>query len=305
MIGRVEDDFQRVMLWQTLWDNVRYAQIPVTDYLDAVFASAAAEDDINNVDQIYAFVSSAISYLRDMQDKGAAVLADYRPKAEAITWANIERTRGDLQTMYLDRYLAFASSPAAMDRLAGLLTGTANIPGRELDQDRRWTVLRILSAEGDLRTQQLLAAEKERDPTDAGQRGALRVESAWPDIDVKRAVIADIVNKHSENSYALQRTAMGSLFPTGQKALHEQLADDILAQILENEREADPKYYSRAAGFAAYLAPANCTEASVERLRQAVADHANSRPSIKDTLMEKLEDDELCVARAKLLGTKQ
>ena len=301
MIGRVEDGFQRVMFWQTLWDNARYAQIPVTDYLDAVFASAAEEDDINNVDQVYAFVGSAISYLRAMHGPGAAALAEYRPRAEAITWANVERTRGDLQSMYLDRYLAFASSPPALDRLADLLTGKAGIPGRELDQDRRWTVLGILSAEGHPLTQELLAAEKRRDPTDRGLRGALAVESAWPDVEVKKAVIADVVDRHSGNSYALQRTAMRVLFPVSQKALHEEFADEILAQILENEREADPAYYSRATGFASYLTPANCSEASVERLRKAAEAHAGSRPSIRDTLMDKLEDDELCMARAGLL----
>jgi aminopeptidase N len=133
MIGRVDDSFQRVMFWQTLWDNVRFAQIPVTDYLDAVFASAANEDDINNVDQVYYFVASAINYLRDMQDPGADALAAYRPRAEAITWENVERTRGDLQTMYLDRYLAFASSDVTLARYVDILGGKIGVEGRELD----------------------------------------------------------------------------------------------------------------------------------------------------------------------------
>ncbi|MDH3429954.1 MAG: aminopeptidase N, partial [Gammaproteobacteria bacterium] len=148
MIGRIDDDFQRVMFWQTLWDNVRFAQIPVTDYLDAAFASAAHEDDINNVDQVYAFVATAVNYLRDMQDRGSELLAVYRPKAETITWKNVERTRGDLQTMYLDRYLAFASSNAALDMYVHILEGKTGIENREIDQDRRWTMLRTLSAEG-------------------------------------------------------------------------------------------------------------------------------------------------------------
>jgi len=301
MIGRVADDFQRVMFWQTLWDNVRYAQIPVTDYLDAVFASAADEDDVDNVDQIYAFVGTAIDYLRSMHEPGSRLLADYRPRAEAITWANVERTRGDLQAMYLDRYLEFASSPTALERLANLLTGKAEIPGRELDQDRRWDMLRVLSAEGDPRTSKLLQIEKERDPSNHGRRAAVGVESAWPDVDVKRAVIADVVNRNSENSYALQRIAMNYLFPTGQQALHEALADEIFEQILANEREADPAYYARAAGFASYLTPATCTEASVARLREAAELHSNSRPAIRDTMRDELEDDELCLARAKLV----
>jgi aminopeptidase N len=301
MIGRIEDSFQRVMFWQTLWDNVRFAQIPVTDYLDAVFASASAEVDINNVDQVYAFVGSAIDYLRHMQEQGAAAVAKYRPLAESITWANIERTGGDLQTMYLDRYLAFASSDAALEKYVRLLTGNTEIPGRDLDQDRRWSILRMLSAEGHDQVDALLASEESRDPSDNGRRWVLRIEAARPDMAAKRAVLADLMNKESDNTYASQRLAMSSLFPTGQEQLHEVFADAILQQILDDEADPDPQYYLRARGFATYLVPTNCTEASVKRLESAVAAHANSRSSIREILIEKQEDDELCVRRAALI----
>jgi aminopeptidase N len=301
MIGRIEDSFQRVMFWQTLWDNVRFAQIPVTDYLDAVFSAAATEDDINNVDQIYAFVGSAITYLRDMRDKGAATLVSYRPRAESITWANVQRTRGDLQTMYLDRYLAFASSDEALDRHVALLQEEIDIPGRVLDQDRRWSLLRGLSAEGHDRVDDLLAVEKQRDPSADGQRWAIRVEAAKPDIDVKRNVIADAANKESDTPYAMQRLSLRGLFPPGQEHLHEMFAGEILQTILSNEQDPDPGYYMRARGFASYLIPNLCTEASVARLAAAVGTHERSRASIRDYLIERHEDDALCVARAELL----
>jgi aminopeptidase N len=301
MIGRIEDSFQRVMLWQTLWDNVRFAQIPLTDYLDAVFLAAASEDDINNVDQIYAFVGSAINYLLDMQDKGAEALANYRPQAESVTWANVLRTRGDLQTMYLDRYLSFASSEEALERHVALLQEDVDIPGRELDQDRRWRLLLALSAYGHDRVNELLAAEIQRDPSADGQRWAIRVDAARPDIEIKRRLIADVANRESDNPYAIQRLSMQVLFPPGQKRLHEAFAEEILDTILSNEKSPDPGYYMRARGFAAYLIPTNCTEASVARLAAAVAVHQNSRASIRDYMIEKYEDDSLCVARAALL----
>ena len=301
LIGRVDNPFQRAMFWQTLWDNVRYAQIPVTDFLDVVFAAAAEEDDLNTANQVYRSTANAIRYLRSMQAAGAAALQEYRPRAEAMTWANVERTRGDLQTLYLDRYLSFVSSEEGLERLVGLLTGDIKIPGRELDQDRRWMMLQVLSAEGHARVDELLAIERKRDPTDNGRRGALAVESARPDIDVKRAIIADVLNVESENSFALQRIAMRSMFPPGQEQLHEALAEEILAQILENETEANPAYYARARGFAAYLIPTSCTPASVERLEHAVAAHENSRTSIKHYIVERYEDDALCVKRAALL----
>jgi hypothetical protein len=99
----------------------------------------------------------------------------------------------------------------------------------------------------------------------------------------------------------MQRLAMSALFPPGQEHLHAALAGEILEQILQHEKEADPAYYPRARGFAAYLMPANCTRASVARLKSAVAAHKGSRASIKDYVIEKYEDDALCVKRAALL----
>ncbi len=304
MIGRIDDSFQRVMFWQTLWDNARFAQIPVTDYLDAVFASAATEDDIDNVDQVYAFVGSAINALRAMGAPGAAAFARYRARAEAVTWANVERTRGDLQTMYLDRYLAFASSPDAQARFVALLEGPATIPGRDFDQDRRWAALRILSGEGHPQTRALLAAEQARDPSDDGRRHLLAAEAAWPDLEVKRRFIADVADRESGTPYALQRIAMRTLFPPGQKALREALANEILEIIAANEEDPDPAYYSRAVAFAAYLAPTACTRESIARLEAAVAAHAASRIAIRDYLTKRWEDDVLCVQRAELLAVQ-
>ncbi len=301
LIGRIDDSFQRVMFWQTMWDNVRFAQIPVTDYLDAVLASAASEDDLNNVDQIYAFVGQAINDLREMQVKGADALEKYLPEIEAVTWANIERTRDDLQTMYLDRYLAFVSANEGLEKLAGILDGDIEIPGRAVDQDRRWKMLQVLSEEGHERVNELLAIEKQRDPSDDGRRKELAVEAARPDIDVKRAIIADVMNVESANAYALQRLSMQAMFPPGQEHLQEALAIEILAQILENEKDPDPAFAARAAGFARYLTPTNCTAASVDRLESAVAAHASSRASVRRTIIEKYEDDVLCVQRAALL----
>ncbi len=302
MIGRIDDSFQRAMFWQSLWDSVRFAEIPVTDYLDAVFASAAEEDDIQNADQVYAFVGTSIAYLIDMQEQGASALAAYRPRAEALAWANVVRTRGDLQTMYLDRYLGFASSPEALEHLVGLLDGSVTIPDRELDQDRRWAILVRLSAAGHARSSELFNAERLRDPSDGGRRAAIRVEAAMPDADVKRRFLADITDKRSATPLALQRLAMGSLFPRGQEALHEAFADEILEHIAVSEQEADPAYYRRARTFAAYLIPTTCTAAGVARLEAAIDAHENSRKAIREYLIERHEDTALCMRRAALLA---
>ena len=301
MIGNVGDAFQRVMFWQTMWENVRYGQMLMTDYLDAVFESAAMEDDIHNVDQVYAYVGSAINDLRKMPNSLQGTFESYRSKAEAVTWANVLRTRGDLQTMYLDRYLAFASSAAAQQGLVDILQGAFAIPGRELGQDRRWKMLQILSAEGHPLTDELLTAEKMRDPSDDGQRAALQVYAAQPDPTVKRAIYDDAVDPESENSLMRQSLGLRALFPSGQKHLYETFADEILAQLVENEKNPDPAFQMRAKTFARYLVPSGCTPAAVERLETAIDTHDDSSESLRRLLVSRHEDSGLCVKRAALL----
>ena len=101
--------------------------------------------------------------------------------------------------------------------------------------------------------------------------------------------------------YALQRIAMAAAFPAGQGQLREELAEEILARIVQHEKEADPTFYQRARGFALYLAPHNCTAASVERLANLLVDFDDARPSMLRAMTEKHEDDALCVERAALL----
>jgi aminopeptidase N len=302
MIARVEDSFQRSMFWQSLRDNVRYAQISITDFLDIVFASVSEDDDIDTVYQLYGYVVDAIGYLRTMGESQSAVLDLYRSQAESLVWANAQRTHDDLQTLYFDRYLGVASSQPELERFVALLEDELEIPGYELNQEERWWMLYILSAGGHERTDELLAKRKARGLSGEDHEWVVWVESAWPSIAVKRRIIDDWMNPESETTFAMQQQALASMFPTGQQALREVFADEVFAQILENEKNLDPAFFDRARSYAARLIPMNCTPESVDRLERAIADHANSRDAIKNTLIQRYEDDSLCVQRAALLN---
>ena len=58
---------------------------------------------------------------------------------------------------------------------------TVPIDGFRLDQDMRWSIL-VMAASHDLDgTEHRLEAEAVRDPSDRGERAALRAGAAWPD----------------------------------------------------------------------------------------------------------------------------
>ena len=154
---------------------------------------------------------------------------------------------------------------------------------------------------GHERTDELLAKRTARGLSGEDHEWVVWVESAWPSIAVKRRIIDDWMNPESETTFAMQQQALVSMFPPGQQALHEVFADEILSQILENEKNLNPAFFDRARSFAAILTPMSCTPESVDRLKRAISDHANSRDAIRNTLIRRHEDDSLCVQRAALL----
>ena len=79
-----------------------------------------------------------------------------------------------------------AAAPDQLDLLAGLLDGSAEVPGLAVDTELRWALLERLAATGRAGDKQI-DAELERDATDAGRRHAAAVRAAVPDAAHKEA----------------------------------------------------------------------------------------------------------------------
>jgi aminopeptidase N len=79
-----------------------------------------------------------------------------------------------------------AITPGQLSLLAGLLDGSAEIPGLTVDTELRWTLLGRLAATGRTGAPQI-DAELELDATDAGRRHAAACRAALPDAAHKAA----------------------------------------------------------------------------------------------------------------------
>ena len=79
-----------------------------------------------------------------------------------------------------------AVTPAQLDLLAGMLDGSAVIPGLAVDTELRWALLRRLATMGRAGDAEI-DAELERDNTDAGRRQAAACRAAIPDAAHKEA----------------------------------------------------------------------------------------------------------------------
>ena len=105
----------------------------------------------------------------------------------AAAWDGLARaTDPELALVWLRQAVGSARAPQDLARLVRLADGQETPPQVALDQTLRWDLLTRLSAHAYPGVPERLAAERARDPSDAGRKSALGVEAAAPDVEVKR-----------------------------------------------------------------------------------------------------------------------
>jgi len=131
-----------------------------------------------------------------------------------------------------DQYVASTTSAHGIERLAAVLEGGEALPDQmELDQDRRWDVVQVLSAFGHPEADGLIAAERARDTTDQGRLAALTAEASRPDRATKIAWVEVLLGGDTTLNLADLRAATQALFPDHQHELHMEFSEVILSEL--------------------------------------------------------------------------
>ena len=204
----------RAMLWRGLWDAVRDARLPLSQFADILVANAGAERDTVVLQEVLDLMVSARAYFYLFGDQATSSAGDYGRKFEELAWSGLtsESRDRDSRTIWLDHFIQLAHSPEALSRLASLLGTGEPVPGLTLDQDRRWAVLRQLSAQGYGSAADLAAKEAARDTSGAGHQAYIAVQAARPDPREKQKWL-DRFNHGSKLVFADLRVAIRTLLP--------------------------------------------------------------------------------------------
>ena len=186
----VYDDFLRALLWGSLWESVREAEMAPADFVELAIKQAPAETD----DVMLAFVlaRAQTAFTRYLSGAQAAALA---PRLERLLRERMlhAATPGQRIT-YFRTYREVATTPAALDDLGDILAGKLQVPGMTLRPRDRFDIIRALAAAGDDRAPSLLLEESKADRTDDGRRYAYAAGAAQPAREVKDLYWNDYVN---------------------------------------------------------------------------------------------------------------
>jgi aminopeptidase N len=151
------------------------------DYLALVLAGIDQEDDIGVLQSLTRQLHRALEIYADPAWAPAG-RASFAAKAYAALRA--AEPGSDLQLAWTHALLSMMSSTEHVEFARGLLDGTETVEGLAIDDELRWSIVQTLSALGAI-DEEGIEAERERDPSAAGQRAAATARALRPSAEAK------------------------------------------------------------------------------------------------------------------------
>ncbi len=216
----IEDPLLRQLLWSALWDMVRDQQLKSTDFITLACEKVHHETDLELVEAIIARCQGALArYVPD--DRRREMFHRFFTAA----WQALRTAPpGDAQIIWARALIAAAQPGEDLDLVIALADGRESVPGLSVDQEMRWEIVAKCMAYAVPDARERLAAERQRDPSDRGQRAALRAEVSAPDPAVKAAAWERF---HGEGYGSLYLTA------AAMSGFHWYAQRDLLAPYVE------------------------------------------------------------------------
>jgi aminopeptidase N len=174
-LGGLTDPLLRQQVWSSLWEMVRDRQLSSFAHLDLIADHLPGEESLPIIQMVTATAATAITRFvpEDAIDSAAS-------RFVAVAEDAIGRTLpGDRRVLWARALIGNAFTSGDAGRAARLVDDPPE--GLTVDQDMRWAVAVRWAALGIDGAEDRLAAERERDPSDRGDRAVVAAEAARPD----------------------------------------------------------------------------------------------------------------------------
>jgi aminopeptidase N len=192
-LGHVSDVFERTLLWGSLWDSVREAQLAPREFLELGLRLLPAETDEALAQSLIAHLTTGLHRYISKD-----VRAQIVPRAETLAMDRMLQSESqDFRIIWFRGLRAIAESPRGRGAMKDLLSGKVTIPGVELRPLDRWTMVTSLIAQNDPGASAFLAAEQKRDSTGDGLKYAYVAQAARPDGVTKQQYFNDYLHDAS------------------------------------------------------------------------------------------------------------
>ena len=181
-LGSMNDVFQRTLLWGSLWDSVREAEMDPREYIELALRNLPAEKDESLAQSIIGRTITALHRYVSLETR-----AQLAPKMEALAADQmLQSPSQDMRITWFRALRGVAETEKARGQLKDMLSGKLTVPGVELRPLDRWNIVESLVAQNDSDAPAVLAAEEKRDPSGDGKKYAYMSAAARPDAETKK-----------------------------------------------------------------------------------------------------------------------
>ncbi|HEX7956269.1 MAG TPA: M1 family aminopeptidase, partial [Pyrinomonadaceae bacterium] len=299
-VGEVRDDFLRALLWGSLWESVREAELPPADFIELAVGEAPRETD----EVMLAFILSRAqtAFARYLSDAQRDALA---PRFEAALREGM--TRGATPGQRITYFRAFrevATTRPALDALVEIFAGRLEVPGMTLRSRDRFDIVRAVLAQSrddaEARAaQQLLDSAARQDRTDDGARYAFAAAAARPSADVKRRYFQTYTSE-SKVAESWIEASLGPFNAPQQSRLTLPYLAPALAELPALKRTRKIFFVN---GWLAAFIGGQCDESAAAAVRDFLARERALDRDLRLKVLEAADGLERCVrVRAKFGG---
>ncbi|HEY1936915.1 MAG TPA: M1 family aminopeptidase [Candidatus Angelobacter sp.] len=181
-LGGMKDVFERTLLWGSLWDSVREAEMDSREYIDLALRLLPDEKDESLAQNIIGHTITALHRYVSPE-----VRAELVPKMEILAADQMLHSPAqDMRITWFRALRGVAEAAKARGQLKDMLSGKLQVPGVELRPLDRWNMVATLVALNDPEAEAVLAAEEKRDPSGDGKKYAYMAAAARPNEKTKK-----------------------------------------------------------------------------------------------------------------------
>ncbi|MCU1545317.1 MAG: aminopeptidase [Homoserinimonas sp.] len=204
-LRNIENPLARSIVWGSLWDATRDAEIKASDYVGLVLANIATETESTTLRTTLSQLGLvAKQYVTPVKRQSTLQLV-----GDSL-WqlAQAAEAGSDSQFQFVKFFAHLASTDSHFTALQGLRDGSTTLDGLDIDTDLRWEILEGLALGNKITASdidQALAA----DNTANGQQAAARARATFPTVESKEAAFSSLVDSDKLSNTIVRATTIG------------------------------------------------------------------------------------------------
>jgi aminopeptidase N len=303
-----KDDFLRSMMWGTLWDSVREAELDPKQYVELAIKNIAVEQDESTINAILSRVGTALNYYiaspAGLQISDSKLQADPKSKIqnpksndlvarlEAVLTERIAnaKTPGQRITFYR-AYQNLASSAAARQNLKDILAGRSKLAVFQLRTKDKFDIVTRLLILGDKDAPALLANLEKTEPGDDAKRYAYAARAGIATGDSKAKYFKDFMTDKN-----LSESWIEAAFVPFNSSRHADLTlpflETALAELPNLKRTRKIFFVN---GWLGAFIGGQKSEAALQTVNKFLADNPNLDRDLRLKILENMDNLERAV----------